>query len=360
MRGKNISRLDRRIAAAKAAAADRAEAADGAGTTQTVKTAKAAAAAADAKKADAKKAVDGKKPALEQKPDKPAKLSARDWTAIVKRTGMAAHADELLDRAAALTYYGFLAVFPTLLLAVSVLGLVGTSAVDSVLNNIQKLAPGSVHDVLRTAITQVRASRGTGGTLAVAGVAGALWSASGYVGAFIRASNVVYGVRQKRPMWKTAPLRIGLTMLMMVTSMVSVVIVVFTGPLAQSTASILGLGHAAVTVWSIAKWPVLVLLVAAMIILLFWAAPNVRAGSGFKWVTPGSTLAVVLWLILSTGFAAYVANFASYNKTYGTVAGVIVFLLWLWLSNLAILVGLEFDFELARVREDAGGPQATS
>ena len=280
-------------------------------------------------------------------------MSARSWMAVLKRTAREFKADELTDRAAALTYYGFLAVFPTLLLAVSILGLLGDSAVNKVLNNVQTLAPGSVRDVLRTAVTQVRASRSTGGTLAVAGVLGALWSASGYVGAFIRASNVVYDVREKRPIWKTTPLRIGLTLLMMVTSMVSAVIVVFTGPLAKSTTKILGLGQVALTVWSIAKWPVLVLLVGAMIVLLFWAAPNVH-GHPFRWITPGSALAVALWLVLSSGFAAYVANFASYNKTYGAVAGVVIFLLWLWLSNLAILLGLEFDAELDRERVSTG------
>ena len=294
------------------------------------------------------------KPAQDADPgsDQPTHMSARRWIEVLKRAAKESRADELSDRAAALTYYGFLAVFPMLLLAVSVLGLLGTSTVNTVLDNVQKLAPGQVHDVLRTALTQVRASRGTGGTLAVAGVLGALWSASGYVGAFIRASNVVYGVRERRPIWKTTPLRIGLTLLMMVTSMVSVVIVVFTGPLAQRAAEILGLGQTAVTVWSIAKWPVLVLLVAAMIVLLFWAAP--MHGRRFRWITPGSVLAVVFWMVLSVGFAAYVANFASYNKTYGTVAGVIVFLLWLWLSNLAILLGLEFDSELVRERAGAG------
>jgi len=269
---------------------------------------------------------------------------------ILKGAAKASKDNELLDRAAALTYYGFLSVFPMLLLAISILGLLGASTVNKILDNVQKLAPGSVHDVLRTAITQVRASGSTGGTLAAAGMAGALWSASGYVGAFIRSSNVVFDARERRPMWKTAPLRIGLTLLMMVTSMVSVVIVVFTGPLAQRAADVLGLGSTALTVWSIVKWPVLVLLVAAMIVLLFWAAPSVR-GRRFRWISPGSALAVVLWLILSGMFGAYLANFASYNKTYGTVAGVIVFLLWLWLSNLAILLGLEFDAELAREHE---------
>jgi membrane protein len=285
--------------------------------------------------------------AAEKNSDQAGQKPVRKVIAVVKGAAGVAKGHELLDRAAALTYYGFLAVFPTLLLAISVLGLLGDSAVNHVLDSVQKLAPGSVRDVLRTAITQVRASRGTGGTLALAAIAGALWSASGYVGAFIRASNVVFGVREKRPVWKTIPLRIGLTLLMMVTSMISIITVVFTGPLAERGSSFIGLGKTALTVWSVAKWPVLALLVAAMILLLFWAAPNMHS-SRFRWVSPGSTLAVVLWLVLSSGFAAYIANFASYNKTYGTVAGVIVFLLWLWLSNLAILLGLELDAELDR------------
>lgn len=365
---KKESRLDRRISAAKAAWESAEAAAQGAGkaekTADTTRATKVAdKGAADKTAADKTKAVEKSQPLQKAKPlDQPKapQRSMRDRIEMLKRIAAKIHDDELVDRAAALTYYGFLAVFPTLLLAVSVLGLLSASATTTVLDNVQKLAPGSLRNILHTAITQVRASHSTGGTLAAAGVLGALWSASGYVGAFIRASNVVYDTREQRPMWKTTPLRLGLTILMMVTSMISIVIVVFTGPLAAKTATILGLGDTAVTIWSIVKWPVLVLLVAAMIVLLFWAAPDVRgrralfrntpnpSGRRFHWLSPGSALAVVLWLILSTLFAAYIANFASYNQTYGTVAGVIVFLLWLWLSNLAILVGLEFDADLAR------------
>jgi membrane protein len=186
------------------------------------------------------------------------------------------------------------------------------------------------------------------------GLATALWSASGYVGAFIRSSNAVYDIREGRPVWKTTPLRVGLTLLLMLMLAASAVIVVFTGPLADRVGSALGVGAAALTVWSTAKWPVLVLLVSLMIALLYWAAPNVR-DRGFRWISPGSFLAVLLWMAASAGFALYVANFSSYNKTYGTLAGVIVFLVWLWISNLAILLGLEFDAELSRERATRGG-----
>jgi membrane protein len=292
--------------------------------------------------------------AVERGPDEPTDMPTRIWVKVLKRTAKEFKADALSDRAAALTYYGILAVFPALLVGVAMLGVIGPSATHTVLDNVQKLAPGSLRDLLHTAVTQAGSSRGAGGVLALAGLAGALWSASSYIAAFIRASNVVYDIPEGRPVWKTTPLRVGLTLLMMVLLSASAAIVVFTGPLAQRAGDLLGLGHTAVLVWSIAKWPVLVVLVTIMIAVLYWAAPNVR-GRGFRWVSPGSLLAVVLWLVLSAGFAAYVANFSSYNKTYGTVAGMIVFLVWLWLSNLAILLGLEFDAELARERAIEGG-----
>lgn len=303
---------------------------------------------------DRERASSSPEQAAERGPGRPTDIPARRWLGVLKRTGREFLADELTDRAAALTYYGVLAVFPALLVLASVLGLLGPSVLNTVLDNVQQLAPGSVRDILHTAVTQLQASRGTGGALAVVGLAGALWSASGYIAAFIRAANVVYDIREGRPAWKSYPLRVGLTILLMVLLLASAVIVVFTGPLAERAGSLLGLGHTAVRVWSIAKWPVLLLLVSFMIALLYWAAPNVR-GRGFRWVSPGSLLAVLLWLVLSGGFAAYVANFSSYNKTYGTVAGVIVFLVWLWLSNLAILLGLEFDAELAHERAIEGG-----
>ncbi|RKE05117.1 membrane protein [Streptomyces sp. TLI_171] len=281
-------------------------------------------------------------------------MPGRGWLAVLKRTGKEFLDDELPDRAAALTYYGVLAIFPALLLLVSLLGLAGNSATNQVLDNLQKLAPGAARDILHTAVTQLQGSRSTGGILLVVALLGALWSASGYIAAFIRASNAVYDIREGRPAWKVTPLRLGLTVLMMVMLSVSALIVVFTGPIAKRMGDVLGLGDTALTVWAIAKWPVLVLLVAFMIALLYWAAPNVR-GRGFRWVSPGSLLAVGLWLLLSGGFAVYVANFGSYNKTYGTLAGVIIFLVWLWLSNLAILLGLEFDAELARERAIEGG-----
>ncbi|MEG8279845.1 YihY/virulence factor BrkB family protein [Streptomyces sp. AHA2] len=290
----------------------------------------------------------------EAAPDGPTKLPRRAWVQVLKGSVKEFQDDELTDRAAALTYYGVLSLFPALLVLVSLLGIAGESATDKVLDNLQKLTPGSARDIITRAVEQLQGNAGTGSVVALAGLALAVWSASGYVAAFIRSANAVYDMPEGRPVWKVLPVRLAVTVVLMVLAVVSALIVVFTGGVAQQTGQALGIGDSVLTVWSIAKWPVLVLLVTVMIALLYWACPNAKV-KGFRWVTPGSFLALVIWMVASAGFAFYVANFASYNKTYGTMAGVIVFLVWLWISNLAILLGLEFDAETVRQRAVAGG-----
>ncbi|CAM5347380.1 YihY/virulence factor BrkB family protein [Streptomyces fumanus] len=292
-------------------------------------------------------------------PDSPTELPKRSWTSLLRRVVKEFQDDELTDRAAALTYYGILSLFPALLVLVSLLGIAGRSATQEVLDNVQKLAPGSARDVLSSAIEQLQAKAGLGSVLAVVGLVGAVWSASGYVAAFIRSANAVYDVPEGRPVWKVLPLRVALTVLLLVLAVASALIVVFTGTLAEQAGTALGVGDTALTVWSIAKWPVLILLVVLMIAVLYWATPNAKV-RGFRWITPGSVLALLIWLVASGAFAFYVANFGSYNKTYGTLAGVIIFLVWLWVTNLAILLGLEFDAELARQRVIDGGHPAGS
>ncbi|NGN63129.1 YihY/virulence factor BrkB family protein [Streptomyces sp. A7024] len=271
----------------------------------------------------------------------------RSWWAVLRRTGKEFLDDDLPDRAATLTYYGVLSLFPALLVMVSMLGVIGESATREVLDNLRHLAPGAVRDLLTDAVRELDDRGGTSGVVAIVGLVVAIWSASAYVGAFIRTANAVFDLPEGRPVWKLTPLRLGLTVALMVLMGLSALIVVFTGPLARRAGDALGIGDQAVAAWDLVKWPVLLLLVILMIGLLFWRAPNVR-GRGFHWLSPGSVLAVLLWLLASGGFALYVAGFGSYNKTYGTLAGVIIFLTWLWLSNLAILLGLELDAELAR------------
>ncbi|WP_199553129.1 YihY/virulence factor BrkB family protein [Streptomyces sp. N35] len=290
-------------------------------------------------------------------PDTPAGLPKGSWWLVVKGTVKEFQKDELADRAAALTYYGILALFPAMLALISLLGVLGKSASQEVLDNIQKLAPGAVRDILSTAVEQLQGKSGIGSLMAILGLLLAVWSASGYVAGFIRSANAVYDMPEGRPLWKVLPVRVGVTVVLMVLTVASAVIVVFTGGLAEQVGGALGLGDEALSVWSIAKWPVLVIMVMIMIAILYWATPNAKV-RGFRWITPGSLLALAIWMLASAGFALYVANFASYNKTYGTFAGVIIFLVWLWITNVAILLGLEWDAEMARQRAVAGGHRA--
>jgi membrane protein len=230
-----------------------------------------------------------------------------------------------------------------------VLGLIGPSATQPLIDNLGKVAPGPAKEIFSSALKNLQGSKGTAGVLFVVGLAGALWSASGYVAAFMRASNAIYGMPEGRPVWKTLPLRVGLTLVLVVLLAVSAVAVTLSGGLAKQVGGVLGLSDTAVSVWNIAKWPVLLLVVSFMFALLYWAAPNVKHPK-FRWVSPGGVLAVIGWIIASLAFAFYVAKFGSYNKTYGALAGPIVFLVWLWVSNLMILLGAEFNAELERGR----------
>lgn len=286
----------------------------------------------------------------------PTHLPVRSWGRTLKRTFGEFQKDNLSDWAAALTYYSILSIFPAILVVVSLVGLAGQSATDNLVKNVGSLAPGAVRELLVSSIRQLEGGAGGAGVVAVLSLAAAVWSASGYVGAFMRASNAVYDVPEGRPFWKTVPLRIGVTLLTLVLLSASVIAVVVSGPLARKVGDTLGFGSEAVTVWSIAKWPILVVVVGFLFSLLYWASPNAKRG--FRWVTPGSGLAILLWLAASGVFALYVANFASYNKTYGSLAGIIIFLVWLWITNLAILLGAELDAELERGRAIAAGQPA--
>jgi membrane protein len=287
-------------------------------------------------------------------PRKPTDVRVKAWGGVLKRTVRAFREDNLTDWAAALTYYAVLSIFPALVVLVSVLGLAGDSATQSVLDNLNQLGPGPATDIVSGAIREIGSSQGTAGVALIIGLAAALWSASGYIGAFSRASNVIYEVEEGRPFWKLRPLQLAMSLLLILLVAVSAIAVVVTGPLAEQVGELFGLGGTAVTVWDLAKWPVIVLIVMTMLGVLYYGAPNVRQ-PGFRWITPGGVLGVSLWILASAGFALYVANFGSYNKTYGSLAGVIVFLVWLWISNLAVLLGAELNAELERARELEGG-----
>ena len=290
-------------------------------------------------------------------PDDPTDLSGRSWLAVLKRTVKEFKNDNLTDWAAALTYYGVLAIFPAIIALVSIIGLVGPSATQPVLDNLAALAPGPANEILSGAVKQVAGSRGSASVAFFVGIATALWSASGYIGAFARASNAIYEVPEGRPFWKLRPMQLVVTVIMVLLLAISALAVVVTGPVAEQLGDVVGAGSTAVTAWDIAKWPVLAAVVTIMFSVLYYAAPNVKQ-PGFKWITVGGVVALVVLLLASAAFAFYVANFSSYNKTYGTLAGVIAFLVWLWIANLAVLFGAELNAELERERELVAGEDA--
>jgi membrane protein len=291
---------------------------------------------------------------VDQMPDGPTDLTKRSWWEVLKRTVKEFNRDNLTDWAAALTYYGVLSLFPGLLVLTAALGLLGPSATQSLVDSVNSLGPGQARDIIVGGIEELQKTKSFAGPLAIIGLLAALWSASGYVGAFMRASNSIYDVEEGRPFWKVIPLRIGLTLGVVLLLVITAAGIGVSGGVAEKVGSFVGLGPTAVTVWDIAKWPVLLLLASLAIGLLFWASPNVRQPS-FLWITPGGLLTVVVWIVASLGFAFYVANFGSYSKTYGALAGVIVFLVWMWISNLALLLGAELDAELERGRRIEAG-----
>jgi membrane protein len=286
-------------------------------------------------------------------PDSPAQLKGRGIWGALKRTFKQFSEDNISDWAAALTYYGVLSIFPGLLVLVSILGMLSSNGKQTVQDTLNQVAPGQIKNLVNQVLGQVGDS-GTASFAAIVGLVVAFWSASGYIAAFMRASNAIYDVPEGRPIWKTLPIRVGVTAVVGVLLIIATVIVVFTGDLAQAVGDSIGLGSAAVTTWNIVKWPVLILLVSLMFAILYWASPNAKTG-GFRWVSPGGIFAVLLWVVASGAFAFYLANFANYNKTYGTLGGVIAFLVWLWITNMAIMLGAELDAELERGRAIAAG-----
>jgi membrane protein len=274
----------------------------------------------------------------------------------LKRTFKAFQEDDVTDLAAALTYYAVLSLFPGLIALVSIVGVFGDprATTEALTGIVRDLSPGTASETFEGPIESLTANRTAAGALLALGLAGALYSASGYVGAFIRASNRIYGVTEGRPFWKLRPLQIGVTLTMVLLLVLVSLALVLTGPLAEAVGDAVGLGDTFLTVYGIAKWPVLVAVVLAMLSLLYYASPNVRL-PGVRGITPGALLALALWVVASVGFAFYVANFGSYDRTYGTLGGAVSFLVWLWITNIAVLLGVELNAELERGRELEAG-----
>ena len=291
------------------------------------------------------------------KPDSPGDLTKQSWLYVARKTLREFSDDQCTDLAAALTYYSVLAMFPAAIAILSLVGLVGQgpSTVDTLLQILRDIGAASAADTLEPTLTQLSSTPNSGLAL-ILGLAAALWSASGYVGAFGRGMNRIYEIDEGRPIWKLRPAMLLVTVITVVLTALVALGLVLTGPAAQAVGDAIGLGSTVVTIWNIAKWPVMLAVVVLIVALLYYATPNVRQPK-FRWISIGAVVAILTWMIASAAFGFYVANLASYNKTYGSLAGVIVFLLWLWITNLALLFGAELDAELERGRElQAGMP----
>lgn len=293
-----------------------------------------------------------------RKADAPTDLHSGTWFGVLKRSAKEFGDDQCTDWAAALTYYGVLALFPALLVVVALVGVVGDGeqAVDTLLGLVRELGAQSAVEGLEGPIREV-VSSGAAGTLLSFGVIGAVWSASGYVGAFMRASNAVYEVEEGRGFIRLTISRVLLTVVLLVLLSAIVVMLVVSGPVAEAIGSTLGIGESLVTVWQYGKWPVLLVLASLLVSILYWAAPNVRQPK-FRWFTLGGLLALVIWALVSVAFGFYVANFGSYNATYGSLGAVIAFLVWVWVTNSALLFGAEINAEIERGRQLQAGQHA--
>lgn len=290
-----------------------------------------------------------------RKPDEIGEITKQSWLYTLKKTLREFGTDQCTDLAAGLTYYAVLALFPGLLAVVSVLGLFGAAqkTTDTVLELMSNLASPQAVEVLRGPVEQLTSSPAAGIAF-VTGIVGALWSASGYVGAFGRAMNRIYDVDEGRPIWKLRPTMLGVTLFTVILLVVAALILVLSGPVATAVGDVIGLGEGTLLVWNIAKWPVLGVIAVVIIAVLYYWAPNIRQPK-FRWMSLGALLALVIWLAASVGFGLYVANFSNYDATYGSLGAVIVFLLWIWITNLALLFGAEFDAELERARQLQAG-----
>lgn len=292
------------------------------------------------------------------KPDSPGEIEKRSWKYVLGKTLREFSADECTDLAAALTYYGVLSFFPGLIAVFSLLGLFGQGqgAADTILGIVESVAPGETAAALRGPIEQVASSPAAGFAF-VTGLLLAIWSASGYVGAFGRAMNRIYEIEEGRPFWKLRPVLLLVTVITVILITAALTILVISGPIADAVGRALGVGEVVTTIWNIAKWPLLAFIVVLILAILYYATPNAKQPK-FRWISLGALVAIVVLAVATAGFALYVANFSNYDRTYGSLAGVVVFLLWLWIANLALLFGAEFDAELERGRQLQAGIEA--
>jgi membrane protein len=288
-------------------------------------------------------------------------LTRQSWSHVVRRALRGFTTDSCTDQAAALTYYSVLSLFPAMIALLSLIGLVGDGprTVRTLLDVLRQVGADSAAKTVEPTLVSLAEGRQAAGFALVLGLGAAVWSASGYVGAFGRAMNRIYGFEEGRPFWKLRIHQIIVTVVVLVLAAVLALTVTLSGSFAAAIGEALGIGSTGLMAWRIAKWPVMLLAVVFVVGVLYFATPNIKRPK-FRVVSVGAALAIVGWVLASMAFALYVANFSSYNKVYGALAGVIVLLVWMWLTNLSLLFGAEVDAEVERGRQlQAGLPAET-
>ncbi|MCP2031201.1 membrane protein [Okibacterium sp. HSC-33S16] len=293
-----------------------------------------------------------------RKPDDPTDVKKPSWGYVLKRTIREFGRDKCTTLAAALTYYAVLAIFPALLALISLVGLFGEAkeTTNLLLQIIESAGSKSTAETLRGPIEQLATAPGAGFAFVI-GLVGAIWTASGYVNAFSQAMNRIYEVDEGRPFWKLRPVVLLITVVLLIIAVLIVLLLIVSGPIAEAIGGAIGLGEVAVTVWNVAKWPVILVLAILMVAILYYGTPNVKQPK-FRWMTMGAFIALLVMAIATVAFFFYIANFSNYQRTYGSIAGVIIMLLWIWLMNLSLLFGAEFDAEMERGRQLQGGIEA--
>jgi len=285
-------------------------------------------------------------------------LNWRTWRGVLVRAARGFVKDHCSDWAASLTYYGVLAMFPSAIVVVALVNLVseGERTVGTVVGLLRDMGAGAIveNQAVVDAIHNVVGQKSAAGVLLSFGLVTAVWSASGYVAAFTRASNAIYGVEEGRPFYRLRPLQVLLTMVALVLLAVVALMLIVSGPVTEAVGDRLGLGDVPRVLWTVAKWPVLLLIAMLLLAMLFWIAPNVRQPR-FRWLTVGGFVTLLATGLASFGFGLYVANFGSYDRTYGSLGAVIAFLVWLFLVNGAVLLGVEVNAEVQRGRELQAG-----
>ena len=290
-------------------------------------------------------------------------LRWRTWRGVVWRSVAGYINDDCSDFAAAMTYQTVTATIPSLVVVVALVNLVtdGTTVITSTVGILRDIGLGSVvgNEALLSVVQALLVRKAPAKVLLGFGLLLALWSASGYVGTFTRASNRIYGVREGRKWWLLELLQIALAAVALILLAAGGIGLVISGPLVDALGTRLHASDAARLAWSVGRWPALVVIAIVLLSLLFWIAPNVRQPR-FRWMTVGGAVTLLVWLAVSFGFGLYVSNFGSYNKTYGSLGAVMAFLAWVYLSNIALLLGVQVNAEVQRGRLRQAGEENPS